>query len=247
MTEITSGFGNAPLLIIKDPRICRLLPLYLEAFDVLDIEPLVILQVRPMAEVVRSLADRDELDPDHSELLWLRSLVEAEWYSRRCTRAWVSFEQIIADWHGSVCRIGATLGVAWPIDPDGATSLIAPVLKPRLNHGAGVTAGSTSVLRTNHPTLSRQAWTAAENGIAGNEVAAQAAFDAVRATLDDLDRMYQPLMTSVRQRHEGALAVIRQRNEAALAVIRASTCWRITAPLRAISHHLQRARSTRNV
>jgi hypothetical protein len=233
MAEVASGFGHSPLLIVKDPRICRLLPLYLEAFDILDIEPLVILQVRPMAAVARSLADRDELDPRHSELLWLRSLVEAEWYSRCCTRVWVSFEQIIADWRASVQRIGTTLGVTWPIELDDAIHLIGPVLKPRLNHGIREAAGIPSIpWMASHQTLSRQAWAAVEHGLTSAEVAAQAGFDIVRATLEDLDRMYEPFLTSVEQRHE-----------AALATMRASTCWQITAPLRTIRNYLRRDES----
>jgi hypothetical protein len=225
MAEIGSGFGDAPLLVLKDPRVCRLLPLYLEAFDVLGIEPLVILQVRPMMAVARSLADRDELDPRHSELLWLRSLLEAEWHSRCCARVWVSFEQVIADWRASVGRIGATLDVTWPIDPDDAAHLIGPVLKPRLNHGVGEFAGVTKCIpqRGRHQALSGQAWAAVEHGLAADEVAAQAGFDAVRAALEDFDRMYEPFLVTIGQRHE-----------AAIAAIRSSTCWRITAPLRAL-------------
>jgi hypothetical protein len=225
MAEITSGFGDAPLLVLKDPRVCRLLPLYLEAFDVLGIDPLVVLQVRPMMAVARSLADRDELDPSHSELLWLRSLVEAEWHSRCCARVWVGFEQLIADWRQSIDRIGATLGVSWPVDPDDATPLIGPVLKPRLNHGSREIVGATKCIvgMGSHQPLSGQAWAAVAHGLAANELAAQAGFDAVRATLEDFDRMYEPFLTSIAQRHE-----------AAFAAIRSSTCWRITAPLRAL-------------
>jgi hypothetical protein len=186
-----------------------------------------------MAAVVRSLADRDELDPRHSELLWLRSLVEAEWHSRCCTRVWVSFEQIIADWRASVRRIGTTLGVTWPIDLDDAVHLIGPVLKPRLNHGNRGAAGIPRIpWMASHQTLSRQAWEAVEHGLASDEVLAQAGFDAVRATLEDLDRMYEPFLTSIEQRHETALAAMRM-----------STSWQITAPLRAIKNYLRRDKS----
>ncbi len=230
MAEITAGFGDAPLLVLKDPRVCRLLPLYLEAFDVLGIEPLVVLQVRPMMAVARSLADRDELDPSQSELLWLRSLVEAEWHSRCCARVWVGFEHLIADWREAIDRIGATLGVTWPIDPDEATHLIGPALKPRLNHGSREIAGVTKCIARmgSHQPLSGQAWAAVAHGLAGNEPAAQAGFDTVRAILEDFDRMYEPFLASIGQRHE-----------AALAAIRSSTSWRVTAPLRALKGRWQ--------
>ena len=44
---IASDYGDAPLILIKEPRICRLAPLYLNALDVLAIEALVILPAPP--------------------------------------------------------------------------------------------------------------------------------------------------------------------------------------------------------
>ena len=44
--EIASGYGEAPLIVIKEPRICRLAPLYLDALDVLGIQPLIVHPIR---------------------------------------------------------------------------------------------------------------------------------------------------------------------------------------------------------
>lgn len=49
--EIIDQYGAAPLILIKEPRICRLAPLYLDVLDVLRIEPLVILPVRHPGEL----------------------------------------------------------------------------------------------------------------------------------------------------------------------------------------------------
>ena len=127
--------------MIKDPRLCRLLPLYLDALDVLDIEPLVILQVRPVAEVVQSLADRDGMKPDLAEFLWLRSVIEAEEQSRRCRRVWVSMAGMIADWPDTVRRITDGLALEWPMERDEAIDEIGPLLKPRLCHWARAGCG----------------------------------------------------------------------------------------------------------
>jgi hypothetical protein len=225
MLDIGQDYGDAPLLMIKDPRLCRLLPLYLEAFDVLDIEPLVVLQVRPMVEVARSLIDRDNLDPGLSELLWLRSLIEAERYSRSCARVWVSYRQMIADWHDTVCRIASALGLAWPVGPDDAAHVIERILKPRLNHGQQSAAGLMNGLPapSRQPPLAAQAWQAVEYGLTPDEPAAKACFDTVGAILEDLDRMYEPFMTGLERQHVEEVAAIR-----------ASTSWRITAPMRAL-------------
>jgi hypothetical protein len=184
---LRQSYGDAPLVVIKDPRLCRLLPLYLDALDVLDIEPLVILQVRPVAEVVQSLVDRDAMQPGLAEFLWLRSLVEAEWQSRNCPRVWVSMADMLADWPDVLCRIADGLRLEWPIGVEEAAPEIAALVKPRLYHRVEPEPGEDAVRR-----FCTLAWAATGRGLAGDEPAARAGFDAVRGVLQDLDRMYAP-------------------------------------------------------
>jgi hypothetical protein len=134
IVQIGRDFGCAPLILLKDPRICRILPLYLTALDILDIEPLVILQLRPFHEVARSLADRDGFEADLSEFLWLRSIVEAERVSRSCSRVWVTLDQVISDWPSTARRIASTLEINWSEACEEAAWESAPFIKPRLCH-----------------------------------------------------------------------------------------------------------------
>ena len=214
--QIRQSYGDAPLLVIKDPRLCRLLPLYLDALDVLDIEPLVVLQVRPVAAVVQSLADRDGMKPDLAEFLWLRSVIEAEEQSRRCRRVWVSMAGMIADWRTPCGGSPTGLALEWPMERDEAIDEIGPLLKPRLCHGVAPDAGEETM-----PRFSAATWAAVEHGLAGDEPAARAAFDAVRAALHDLDGTYE-------------------RYQSALAAMPDSSSWRLTAPLRALRRMVRR-------
>lgn len=191
--RIRESYGDAPLLVLKDPRICRLLPLYLDALDTLDIEPLVILQVRPMQEVVQSLIERDGMDPDLAEFLWLRSVVDAEWQSRACRRVWVSMAEILADWPGTIRRIADGLRLEWP---DSAMTEIGSLLKPRQRHHVAPPVYDRAGVRR----LSSAAWTAIEHGLAGEEHAARAEFDRVRDALQDFDRLYQPAFAALAAR-----------------------------------------------
>ena len=184
--QIGESYGDAPLAVIKDPRLCRLLPLYLDALDVLGIEPVVVLQVRPVAEVVQSLGDRDGMQPGLAEFLWLRSVVEAEEQSRRCRRVWVSMAGMMADWPDTVRRITEGLGLKWAEERDGASGEIGLLVKPRLHHGEAADAGEPTM-----PELAAAAWAAIERGLSGDEPAARAGFDAVRAALLALDRTYE--------------------------------------------------------
>jgi hypothetical protein len=108
----------APFILLKDPRVYRILTLYLTAFDVLDIEPLVILQLRPFHEVGCSLADRDVFKKELSEFLWLRSIIEAKHVSRSCLRVWVmervnDFDTATAVTGFWIKRTGRHLGLVW--------------------------------------------------------------------------------------------------------------------------------------
>jgi hypothetical protein len=216
IAQIGSSYGDASLLVIKDPRLCRLLPLYVNALDVLDIEPLVILQVRPVAEVVQSLVDRDDMPPCVAESLWVRSMIEAEWQSRNCRRVWVSMTEMVADWPGTVSRIADGLRLEWPIGLQAASGEIASLLKPRLCRRV-----SAEPHEQRERPFCADVWTAAEHGLAGDEPVARAGFDAARGALHDLDRMYEPYL-------------------ATLAAIQTSLSWRLTAPLRALGRMARR-------
>jgi hypothetical protein len=220
--EIERNYSDGSLLLINDPRLCRLLPLYMEALHALNIEPLVVLQVRPVAEVAQSLADRDDLAHGLGSLLWLRLIAEAEWYSRHLPRVWVSFRQATSDWRGAVNRIGEKLNVTWPIHPDDAAEAINMILKPRPRQVASCV--DNEVLTG--------AWSAVQEGLAGNEPAARAGFDGVRASLEEIDAFYL-----------GAMSHHISRLEAQLQAMRHSTCWRLTAPLRALASGLTQAQS----
>ncbi|MGD0105337.1 MAG: hypothetical protein ABSC06_15025 [Rhodopila sp.] len=192
IVQIRQSYGEVPLLVLKDPRLCRLLPLYLDALDILDIEPLVILQMRPVAEVVQSLVDRNSMHPDLAEFLWLRSVVEAELQSRTCRRVWTSMAEMFGCWPDAMGRIADGLGLKWPIELAEAMEEIASLRKPRLWHRVAPVTGESNVGR-----FSADAWAAAEHGLAGDEPAARAGFDPVRRALDDLDRMYEPYLAAL--------------------------------------------------
>jgi hypothetical protein len=183
--EINSSYGNAGLILIKEPRICRLAPLYIDVLDSLGIEPLVIIPVRHPREVIRSIQERDELDPSTIELVWLRSLVEAEEASRGCTRVWSSFDGLLRDWQTAVQSIALELRIVWPNSPENIADRAAHVVRPRQRHHR-VADGMPSLSLS---PLTVRAWRAAQYGLRGDEPAARAAFDEIRAPIWELDRL----------------------------------------------------------
>jgi hypothetical protein len=213
--QIRDDYGQSKLLLIKDPRICRLLPLYLVALQNLDVEPLIILQVRPAEQVIQSLARRDGLAPELSALLWARSILEAERYSRDYSRVWMTFDNILTVPDAALDRISQQLGVRWPIKP--STREIYQIISQKCRGNIGRPDGDATHW------LTSRVWETAELAISGEEIAARDRFDALWQALGDMDRMYTACFTK-----------LYSKSEAMLDAVLGSTSWRITAPLRAL-------------
>jgi predicted O-methyltransferase YrrM len=255
---IASGYGIAPLILIKEPRICRLAPLYLDVLDVLGIKPLVILPVRHPEEVIRSIDERDQIDPRTIELLWLRSLLEAEEASRACARVWTSFERLLDNWDTTAQSIADRLGIVWPNKLEKVATEVADVLRPRHRHHRFADDPAPLPLSS----LTTRAWEAAQHALNGDEAAARAAFDEIRTSLTEVDRLNGPQRESIERRLGTAEAdrerLIQQLQERDAQIsqlqaelserlgqidsIHASICWRLTWPIRWLHKLLRRCR-----
>ena len=92
---IIQEYADEPWFVLKDPRICRFPALYLEIFQELGIEALVVLTFRNPLSVIRSLGARDQMTEEYARLLWLRHWLDAEAGTRQHQRAVVEYEQLI--------------------------------------------------------------------------------------------------------------------------------------------------------
>src|SRR5581483_9655837 len=113
---LRDGGAGAPLWGVKDPRLCRLLPLWRPLLAGLGARPCFILAVRHPAEVAGSLLRRDGLNAGCAAILWLRHVLEAERGSRGAARAIVHYEDLVggAGWRAVAARLAAQFGIAWP-------------------------------------------------------------------------------------------------------------------------------------
>jgi hypothetical protein len=132
MAIVARDFTGAPLWGLKDPRLCRLLPLWQALFDDLHIRPRFILALRHPRDVVASLAARDSISPARAELLWLGHVLEAERLTRGQPRVIVRYEELIADWRLVAARIAGEFGLAWPRAADGSEAAIDAFMAPEL-------------------------------------------------------------------------------------------------------------------
>jgi len=111
---ITDHTKIGPLFAIKDPRICRLADVWLEAATDAGVDPLVLLMLRNPVEVASSLEARDLMADGYGELLWLRHVLDAEFYSRGQKRIVCRYDELMSNWQVLVGKVTRGLGVSFP-------------------------------------------------------------------------------------------------------------------------------------
>ncbi len=136
-------FSESPLFAVKDPRICRVLPLWLSIVAEFEAEPNFVIIARNPNEIASSLKVRDGFHPAKSLLLWLRHVLDAEYFTRGLSRSFVSYDLLLRDWRKCLKRIGKDLHITWP----------------RMSHAADVEIESFLSEKERHHRKSQIMWT----------------------------------------------------------------------------------------
>ncbi len=121
-------------VIVKDPRISLVLPIWLRAADMLGMAPKLIIAVRNPLEVAASLDRRNRFSYQKSLLLWLRYLVSVERNSREVDRVSVNYSDLLKDWRVQAKRIFDKLGLGEYADTETHGAEIDEFLSPELRH-----------------------------------------------------------------------------------------------------------------
>lgn len=134
--RLRAEFADAGLWGVKDPRLCRLMPLWRPVFARLETEPRVVIIVRHPLEVAESLGARNRMDAHNAQLLWLEHLLAAEADTRGLTRTFVTYEDLLADWRGVAQGIATDLGLTWPnpLEDAAVTRGVDAFLRPSMRH-----------------------------------------------------------------------------------------------------------------
>src|SRR5579885_3328643 len=191
---LARDFAGAPLWGVKDPRLCRLLPLWRPLLAGLGARPCFILAVRHPAEVAGSLLRRDGLNAGCAAILWLRHVLEAERGSRGAARAIVHYEDLVggAGWRAVAARLAAQFGIAWPRTGAAAEAAVDSYLAPELRHHRAP------------PEMPLPRWVAAVYAaLAGDDPRLPEICDVVRGELDAAGDLFLPVLAdALRARNE---------------------------------------------
>ena len=133
MRIVERDFAHSSLFGMKDPRMCRLMPLWFPIFRTLRVEPHFVLVVRHPWAVAESLAKRDGIEHTKSYLLWLEHVVQAESATCSHERAFVCYEEMVDDPVAILGELRKQLGVNL-FAPSRVRTSLRNFLVPSLRH-----------------------------------------------------------------------------------------------------------------
>lgn len=117
---IRKDFAKSQLWAIKDPRVCRLLPWWLDILKAEKVVPHFLFVVRSPNAVFRSLERRDGISRDKAYLLWTLHYLEAEFWSRGHPRTFMDFDGFLEAPLEVFKSVERSLGLRFPVSPDEA-------------------------------------------------------------------------------------------------------------------------------
>jgi len=136
-TLIRQDFRPGSLWAIKDPRMCLTAPIWIRALRGLGYSVDCLFVVRNPREVVDSLHVRNNWVRGPLYLMWVQYLMEAEAASRDERRTLITYDELLADWRGTMERVAAELGLVWPVTLEAAAAEVHAFLnKGRRHHVA---------------------------------------------------------------------------------------------------------------
>jgi hypothetical protein len=236
-------FSCHNLCAVKDPRICRLIPLWVLCLKRIGAEPLYVLPVRNPLEAAMSLGKRNGFSEYESLGLWLRHFLEAERGSRGSKRTVVGYDHLLSDWSTVTAKMAADLGVNWPRSVAEAAPEIEAFLSVRHRH---FLIDPVAVFnRRDIPVSVKKIYSIAMTMAEGHDVDL-VEFDRVYGNLDELLGTFGLGQTGrpmgdipslidelERTREESA------RARGALSYVLDSRSWRWTKPLRTITSNVR--------
>jgi len=132
--RVKREFGQAQMVAVKDPRLCRLAPLWTQVLEDVGFRTVHLLVVRHPREVAASLERRNGFSLEKSYLLWLQYFLDAEAATRGKPRIIVDYADLLRNWRGCVESIEHALGVQWPRAIDSVAAQVMEFLEPALRH-----------------------------------------------------------------------------------------------------------------
>ncbi len=193
---VLEEYTDAPLFVIKDPRVCRLMPLWREILDNVGVELLLAIPFRNPIEVARSLKERDDFLYTQSYLLWLRDVLEVEYETRGTPRVFVRYDELLRRPVQTASHVMSQLMESWPEPDEQAKQEIESFIEPKLRHHVA-TEEDVRQLTEFSPWMWETYDACATLVHSPSDEKAQHRLDLVRAAFDPICESFAPLFASL--------------------------------------------------
>jgi hypothetical protein len=109
---LSAQLRQADALVVKDPRTVWFLPLWMRSASQLGVDPSFVTMLRHPAEVVTSARKSygDTLTTASRAAAWTNIILQTERATRTARRAFVAYEELLADWPPQIRRLGTLVG-----------------------------------------------------------------------------------------------------------------------------------------
>ena len=131
---VAAEFPDASLFVIKDPRICRFSPLFIDALSDEGIVLRIVHIIRNPLEVAASLERRNGMAQTDAALLWLRHVLDSEAATRSCSRVIVSYAALLRNWRATLESLNEGLQVFGPHVTDDLAEQVSQLLDSAHRH-----------------------------------------------------------------------------------------------------------------
>lgn len=213
---LQNEFQDAPISVLKDPRICRLMPFWSQLFDKENLKPTYLLIHRNPIEVANSLLRREGWPISVGFLLWLRHVLEGEFGSRGRARSFTSYERLLTDWRAVIERFQSDTGLFLPLSSDAAAEEVTSFLTSDLRHSSesaetlAAHPDATPWVQTTFEIMERWAQD-------GEAEADYQTLDGIRGELDAVTPMFGPMVQYLRAERRKDAITMGEMREAHLA------------------------------
>jgi glycosyltransferase involved in cell wall biosynthesis len=134
VAAVREDYGDAPLFVVKDPRMCRLLPIWRSVLGRIDAQACFAIALRNPFEVARSLEKRDGFPLALSSLLWLQYVIEAERETRGQPRIFKSYDELLNDPVHTAEDVVAQLGIEGLVKKENSAREINSFIEVAMRH-----------------------------------------------------------------------------------------------------------------
>jgi hypothetical protein len=204
----TGEYGAATPWVLKDPRLCRLVPVWLRVFEALGVEPRFALPVRNPLACAASLSASDGISTNVALLLWLDHFLTAERDTRGLPRVFLTYDALLADPNGVVAALERALDVELPRSAREADADVARFISRDLQRQ--VADDAELLARDDVHAWVKDAYRQALRAAEGRAPAVRK-LDAIRAELARAESVFGPALAASEASRKSGVAALEAR------------------------------------